>query len=90
MRAMEPTSGAPRAHSIRPPPGEPMVEEKKGKESEEDVNEEVFLYELSEAGLHEEDSSQSVLMSASQEKRYTQTQIAKKQRNDDFLNGERL
>eukprot|EP00965_Chrysotila_dentata_P135744 4487607-Pleurochrysis_carterae.AAC.1 len=29
-------------------------------------------------------------MSSPQKKRYTQTQIAEKQRSDDFLNGERL
>eukprot|EP00965_Chrysotila_dentata_P024170 800954-Pleurochrysis_carterae.AAC.1 len=60
-------SGAPSAPSTRPPLGKPMVEEE-GEESEEDVNQEAFEYELREAGLHEEDSFQSVLMSAPQEK----------------------
>eukprot|EP00965_Chrysotila_dentata_P218866 6190812-Pleurochrysis_carterae.AAC.2 len=41
-------------------------------------------------GVHKEDNFQNVLMSAPQEKVYTQNQIIEKQRIDDFLNGERL
>eukprot|EP00965_Chrysotila_dentata_P069724 2303290-Pleurochrysis_carterae.AAC.2 len=66
-----------------------MVEEE-GEESEEDVDPKAFEEGLREAGSLEKDSFQSVLMSAPQEKKYTQTQIAAEQHNDDFLNGERL
>eukprot|EP00965_Chrysotila_dentata_P059069 1960511-Pleurochrysis_carterae.AAC.1 len=66
-----------------------MVKEE-GEESEEDVDQEAFEEGLRAAGLYEEDSFQSVLMSASQEKKYTQTRIATEQHTDDFLNGERL
>eukprot|EP00965_Chrysotila_dentata_P078267 2580163-Pleurochrysis_carterae.AAC.1 len=87
---MEPTSGVPYASSTRFPPGEPMVEEEEEGESGAEVNEEAYHFELGEAGLQEEDSFQSVLMSAPQKKVYTQTQIAGKQHTNDFLNGERL
>eukprot|EP00965_Chrysotila_dentata_P247323 6207684-Pleurochrysis_carterae.AAC.1 len=83
-RAMEPSSGAPRAYSTRSPPGE-LILEGGGEESGEDVNEEAFLYGLREAGLYKEDSFQNVLMSASQKKKYTQTRIAAKKHADDFL-----
>eukprot|EP00965_Chrysotila_dentata_P163094 5386425-Pleurochrysis_carterae.AAC.1 len=66
-----------------------MVEEE-GEESEENVDPEAFEEGLREAGLIEEDSFQSVLMSAPQEKKYTQTQSAAEQHADGFLNGERL
>eukprot|EP00965_Chrysotila_dentata_P103074 3403267-Pleurochrysis_carterae.AAC.1 len=66
-----------------------MVEEE-GEESEEDVDQKAFEEGLREAGLFEEDSFQSDLMSVSQEKKYTQTRIAAEQHIDDFLNGERL
>eukprot|EP00965_Chrysotila_dentata_P119535 3951988-Pleurochrysis_carterae.AAC.1 len=67
-----------------------MVEEKEGAESGEEVNQEAFEYELREAGLHEKDNFQGILMSAPQEKRYTQVQIVEKQLINDFFNGERL
>eukprot|EP00965_Chrysotila_dentata_P133935 4429438-Pleurochrysis_carterae.AAC.1 len=66
------------------------MEEEEGEESEENVNQEAFQYELREAGLHEEDSFQNVLMSAPREKKYTQTRIDAEQRTNGFLNGKRL